>query len=48
MRDNQLAENLRVQGYFAISSDEMMAQENYDFLIAEALGDEGIKALEIK
>lgn len=46
LRDNQLSKSLRDQGYFAISGDEMIDQATYDLLIAEALGDEGIKALE--
>ena len=44
-RDDQLAEDLREQGYFAISGHEMMVQTRYDFLIAGALQDEGIEKL---
>ena len=39
---------LRNKGYFAISRMEMQIDRLYDMIIAEALGDEGIKALELE
>ena len=45
-RDEKPAEDLRDKGYFALSGNDMMEQARYDFFIAEALGDDGIKRLE--
>lgn len=44
--EDQIAEDLKKRGYFSMSGDELIEQTTYDSLIAEALGDEGIKRLE--
>lgn len=44
--DDGLAEELRKRGYFTVSGYDMMKQTRYDFLIAGALGEEGIERLE--
>ena len=46
LRDEQLAEELRCDGYFAMSGMDMMLQTKYDMIIAETFGDEGISNME--